>query len=218
MLAVEGIMEIIYIILAWLFGLLASPIVSRIERIYKRKDLQMAIFSELEYLAVLLTTSRYLIQAHLGITDRDSLNDMKRIYEKCGVDCPKEVLAKINKMLELNDEQLRQLLAHKKADQSTSIDLRTHSLPFIESILGDMSVFDSKFRRNILEIRSQVNMLNEITENGIFYHKLTFDSSSMSNNASIILKNLKEVYDHIQRRCKITTDRICSVLDERPNT
>lgn len=65
--------EVIYITFGWLLGLLGQPIVSRIEKYYKRKDFKIAIFSELKNLSIRLATSCYKIQTHLGIKDKSML-------------------------------------------------------------------------------------------------------------------------------------------------
>ena len=50
--------EALFIILGWLLGLLGAPILLRIEKYYKRKDLKIAIFSELKNLEIRLAATK----------------------------------------------------------------------------------------------------------------------------------------------------------------
>ena len=204
--------EISYIILGWLLGLLSPPIVSRIERYFKRKGLKVAIFSDLKNLIVRLSITCYGIQMHLGCEDKSTLQWLKTIYEKY---CPTRAraLEAINELLNVPPEQFNEIASFTKSDANTSLSLKTCSMPFIESVLEQLSVFDSKFQANIFEIRSQLSILNQEIEEAVFYHRLTFDSLCMDTNANVIKNNLKNSYNHIQERCKIVVDKVDKVLE-----
>lgn len=201
--------EALYITLGWLFGLLSPRIAIGIERYYKRNDLKKAIFSDLKNLAVRLTAVYSKIQMHLGIRDKESLKWEKYIYEKYRDNCPKSVLEAIEKMIQAPDEHFEKATSLFKADENISLSLKTYSLYFIVSISEQLSIFTPGFQREILEIRSQVDILNEEIEMTKFHYQLTFDSSCMKTNGSIIRTNLKNNYNEIQHRCKIIVDRIC---------
>lgn len=205
--------EISYIILGWLLGLLGHPIVSRIERYFKRKDLKVAIFSDLENLIVKLAAMYYSIQSILGCTDKATLKWIKSIYEKHRVDCPKSVLEAINRLLLCVPDEEFNKINLLKADSNTSLSLKIYAMPFIEPVLEQLSVFDSKFQADILEIRNQLDILNQEIEDTIFYHRLTFDPSCMDTNANIINNNLTNSYNNIQERCKIVVDKIDKFLE-----
>ena len=75
-------MQTLYIILGWLLGLLGNPIVSRIEKRYKRNDLKKVIFSELKNLKLRLVANFWKIQMHLGEFDKLTLQWINNVYEK----------------------------------------------------------------------------------------------------------------------------------------
>lgn len=99
-----------------------------------------------------------------------------------------------------------------KAAENIILSLKTYSLPFIESILEHLSVFDSKFQRDILEVRDQISILNEEIENAMSYSRLTFDPSSMDTNKDIISTNINSSYNNIGERCRIIVDKINKIL------
>ena len=199
--------EILYIIFGWLLGLLGQPVILRIERHFKRKDVKIAIFSELKNLAVRLAATCYKIQSNLGITDRTKLTWVKNVHEKYRID-GKDMVESLDKVLEMTDEQINAMASSRKAPEGICISLKKHSLPFIESISEQISVFEPKFQKEIFEIQAQVNILNEEIENAMYSYRLTFDPSSMKTNKDIINQNITKCYHAIEERCVIVVSEI----------
>ena len=136
----ENMMEMfglgaICVILGWLLGLLSQPIVSRIERHYKREDFRKAIFSELKTLGTRLAATCYQIQSHLGMRDKEALRWVKSVYEKHKTDCPKGVIEAIDKVLQASNEQFSAVADFTKAPKNIYLGLKTFSVPLIDSIL-----------------------------------------------------------------------------------
>ncbi len=145
-------MEFLYIILGWLFGLLTSPISFRIERELKRKDLKFAINSELKNLATRLGSVFYKINSHLGTLDKPSLVWVRDVYKKHN----SEMLTPgMEKIFEASDEEFKIVISSYKGAENIALSLKTFSLPVMDSLLGDISIFDSAFQRKILELRSK---------------------------------------------------------------
>lgn len=206
-------MEILYTFFGWLLGLLSQPIVSRIERHYKCKDIKIAIFSELKNLLVRLAATYSKIQTHLGVQDKESLRWLKTIYLKYRVECPQNVLEAMDKVLQASDENFKTVANLLKAKENAALGLKTYLLPFTDSVLDSLSIFDPKFQRDILEIRAQVSILNEEIENAMFYFRLTFDPSALSVNRNTIEVNLNNSYKLIERQSKIVVDKIEKILE-----
>lgn len=206
--------EALYIIFGWLLGLLSQPIVSRIERHHKRNDLKIAISSELKNLKVRLAGLCYQIEMHLGIGKKSTLKWVKSVYEKYRDDCPKSVLETITKLLETPDAKFDLAVSLFKAKENVILDLKTYSLSFIDSILEHLSVFDSEFQRAVLEVRTQMDMLNEEIKNTEFYLQLTFSPDAMKTNQGIIRTNLRDCYNNIQKGCRTVVNRIDKVLKD----
>lgn len=205
--------EAMFIILGWLFGLLSPTLVSRIERRYKRNDLKIVIKNELKNLSFRLAGSYHLIQIHLGNQDKSSLAWVKSIYSKHKENCPMAVLEGIEKLLEVPDQQFAVLRDAIKAKENVGLGLKNFSLPFTESILENIGIFDSRFQMDILNIRDQVILLNEEIALSMYYFQLTFDTSAMNTNGEIIRNNIKKSYIVIQDRCKFIADRIEKILE-----
>ena len=200
--------EFLYITFGWLLGLLGNPVITKIENHYKRKNIKVGIFSELEILCVRLAASCYRIQMHLGTRNKESIIWIKTIYRKYRTGCPEDVIEALDKMLKVPDEQFNAFVEQTKAETDVGLKLKTFSMPFTESVMGQLGIFKSEFQRKIFEVVAQVNILNEDIETATFYHRLTFDASSATNNMNIIKGNLTVSYNDIVDRCKIIVNKI----------
>jgi len=205
-------MEILYIIFGWLLGLLSQPIVSKIEKHSKQKEIRNAIFSELQNIEIRLVVLCYKIQTHLGKNDMETLIWIKGIYKKYKGNFPHRLLDTFEKLSQAPDDQFDEIIRTSKAEDDISISPKKYSLPYTESILEYLSVFDSNFQKNIFDIRTQINFLNDDIENSSFYFRLTFKPSCMNLNKEIIRSNLNNCYNDIQERCKKIAERIDNVL------
>jgi hypothetical protein len=196
-------MEIIYIILGWLFGLLTSPITVRIDRWYKIKDYKFAISSELKNLSVRLTAVSYKINLHQGTMDKSTFTWIKDIYKKHD-----ETMyhPEMEKILELPDEDFKKVMDSRKAQEKISLGFKTVLLPVTDSFLESVFIFDSYFQRKLLELRSQMDLLNQEIEVCMRYFFLTFDPTSMATNKTIIDFNLKNSHSQIKSKCKYVVE------------
>ncbi|MEK7604532.1 MAG: hypothetical protein AAB442_01935 [Patescibacteria group bacterium] len=204
-------MELLYITLGWLFGLLTPPISSRIDRKYKEKDFRFAICSELKNLATRIAGLSFKVHLHLGSLDKPSLRWIGDVYKKYNDGM---VTPEMEKIFGASDADFKTVMEKYKASENRSLAIKTFSLPVMDSLLGDIWVFDSQFQREILELRSQVDILNQEIENCMQYFFLTFDPSTMSANATVLNTNLKESHGLIADRCKIVVSKIDVIIDK----
>ena len=211
---IDNMKEILYIFLGWFLGLFTKTIATRIESHYKRNSYKIAIFSELKNLSVRLCTTYYHIQQHLGKLDKSSLRWVKTMLEKYGGNevYLKNIVDGINRLLQYPDNQLNSAIISYNATETKYLTLKTFLLPFSVLIIDNISIFDSKFQRDILEVRTQISLLNEEIENAAFQSRLTFESSITVNNIDIIKANVKTTYIEIQNRCKFIVDKIDKIL------
>jgi hypothetical protein len=200
--------QILYIFFGWLLGLLGQPIGSRVEKYFKRKELKILIVSELKGLVFRLVALRHNILSHRGLLDNSSISWLKHNYEKCQPDCSPEMLGALDKLLEALPADLKALANYTKAPEGTSISLKTFTLPFTESVINQLWILESEMQALILEVRSQVAILNEEIDNARFYHRLSFDTNCMETNRQIVIDNLNMNYDEIQKKCKFIVDSI----------
>lgn len=207
-------MESIYItfttiIFGWLLGLLSSPIISRIMRYYRRNDLLIVICCELKNLAFRLAGTCFRIEMHLGTSDPKTFKWMKEIIGEYKDDSFHDLSKQIN---QLTYEKYKDLVASTKASDGKYLAVKTFSLSFTESILGDLSVFKPKLQKEILWIRDRISILNEEISHSAFQSNLTFNTEAMDTNAKIIKQNIDSSYVRIGEQCKDIVVQIECIL------
>jgi hypothetical protein len=207
----ETLYGILGIIFGWLLGLLTPPISARIDRSYRKKDHKLAINSELKNLEVRLAFLIFNIRSHLGILDKPTLEGIRDIYKKFGfLSIPPEM----EKVFELSDDDFKTVMNTKKASANSSLGIKTFSLPVIDALLGDISIFDTDFQRKLLELRSQIDILNQEIEYCMQYFFLTFDPTSMATNSNTLNTNIENSHKQIANRCKIVIEKIEEILEK----
>ena len=209
----EILVVILSVILGWLFGLLTQPFSSRIERKYRQKDSKYAIFSELKNLAIRLTFTFFKIQKHLGTIDKQSLQWALKMCQKYDGNNNQTLISSMQEILKKPEKEFQYEINYFKAAENISLSIKTFSLPLTDSLLENISIFDSEFQRKILEIRVQIDMLNQEIENSKGYFYLTFNPESLSVNKDILCVNMKSSYDIIQEKCRYITGLIDEIIN-----
>lgn len=207
-----NIMEIFYIIFGWLLGLLTQPISLWIDRNQKKKYIKLAIFAELKNLAIRLAGTAYRIKIHLGTLDKNSLLWIKHAYDICDQEFNETLSISLEEMSKKSESDFERINTHYKAANNVSLSVKTIKLTIIDSLIQDISIFDFEFQRQILEISTQINILNQQIQDAREYFYLTFNPDSMKINNEILNKNMTDTYDQISNKCKLIIDLIFKLL------
>ncbi len=203
---------LITVFLGWLLGLLSNPIANRILRHYNRDDLRIAISSEFKEIIVQLALLSNIILQHLGNATKDDYVWMENILKKYyqGEDSA-QVLSVLKKIIEVPENELSPLLQLFKQSGTKHLNLKLYDLPFLNSRMEDISVFDSQFQTKIFDIRSNIHILNQEIENAQYFTKLTFDPSCMNTNKDIIKNNIDNAYKNIYKRCRVIVGKMDNI-------
>jgi len=179
----------------------------------KKNKIKQSVLLELKNLLVRLAMTCHTIQNHLGLGNKSTLRWVKTICEKYIEGCSKDLLTTMEKLLQLPDNQFNAEMKLKES-KNTGLALKTHALPFTESILEHLLICDLKFQMGVFEVWAQINILNEEIRDADYFHRLTFDSSSMKTNEAAIKSNIISRYNHIQKRNEIIAGKIDKIITE----
>ena len=97
---------------------------------------------------------------------------------------------------------------HNKTEGGDNLTLKKIELPLLNSKLGSLSLFDLGFQRELLDIRTQINFLNEEIEQSRFYFQMTFDGGISDENHKLLVKNLQDSYLHISRIARTIVEKV----------
>ena len=204
--------NIFYLLLGWILGLLSaliSPIlVDKIKKHFNKKEFKAGIFAELKELKYRLAVNVFQIISKYGTLDKDLLNWLRPLVEESKGTYSKDSLDAIEKLLKFNDEHFKTLNEYAKLHALSAISLKKYHLPFLDSKIGELSLFDMEFQNKIFEIRAQISFLNENIEQSQFFYEKTFDSTLNIENHKIINQNLRDSYQNISNNAKVIIDLI----------
>ena len=207
-------MELPYLLLGWLLGLLSPRIIDTIKSKYLRRELAAAIRSEAEDLQYRVSISSFQLAQRFGKVDRDYLVWLKpRLLQYKGNEPVESIRKFVESLLEGTEDQLVAIAQHMRAGEGEGLSLKKFSANLIESNLGAIHNFPAEFQRCVHEFRNQISVLNQETDRAIESHRMTFDSSISEGNHKILVRDLNEKYTVIQGMCMRVSDRLQAIIE-----
>ncbi|MFH1062036.1 MAG: hypothetical protein V1747_04025 [Candidatus Omnitrophota bacterium] len=197
------------IIVGWLLGLLAPTIVDSIRKDYQKKNIQTSINSELKDIQYRLGCFVFLINRRFGIFDRQLLIWISKIFNTYrGAYYDKKLLEALESQLRLSDEELSNIGIIIRPAGSEFLPLSKSTTYFLDSHIGNLLMFSPNYQSKIIEIKTQLDLLNDLVENSRLYFRMTFDQSIGTDNQNIVRKNLERCYASIADKAKTIADSI----------
>jgi hypothetical protein len=204
---------VVGIFLGWVLGLLSPLIVDAIRKHCRQREVQQGIFTELRHLRLRMALAAYAVESHLGTIDRALLKWMISTLENYrGETEPDRLLVHMRKCVALGDDQLLAVLANKKAQPGSGLDMAKYRVPYLDSRMGQLEIFDEQTRAAMLDVRAQLDFFNEEIDEARLYHKMTFEFSASDTNYPIVRQNVENCYRNLGRRAKQIADRIGTIL------
>lgn len=209
-------MNLLFLFLGWLLGLLSPIIVDKIRKKHKLEEIKGGLISELDEVKCRLVGAVYLLAPHYETYNKELIEWVYSNLEKYSGGYIKEgTLKALEPLLKLDDGQLAELQKQKKLKYvGRGFNLKSISVPFLDSKIGSLSYFDSKFQLAILQIKAQINILNQEIETAQFYFRMTFDSNLDSNNREIITDNLEENYRNVSSKSRSIANSITELIGQ----
>jgi len=148
-----------------------------------------------------------------GTWDRSSLEWVKSILETySGPLADTKMTESISRLLACSDAELAAAAELNKSAPLSSLALKKHYTPILETHMATLINLDSNYQNLIIEIKSQISILNEQVDLAQFYYQKTFDSSLSSENHQIIEINLNDTYLDVFEKAKDIVELISQCL------
>ena len=204
-----------FLALGWLLGLLGPVIVDGIKRRRENVLGRAAILSELTELAGVLATASYGARMRLGTVDRKFLEWLKTNLEQYAT-TPKlqEFIPRLRTQLSWTDDQLHAVAQHMSADDGKGTMLQHYPVPLLDARVSALWSFETSFQRQLLEIRRNVAILDDVVERSRKYFDMTFTKLE-GDNYELIAGNLAQTYELYAERAMVIVDQIKSLRVSR---
>lgn len=207
--------KLAFLALGWLLGLLGPVIVDGIKRRRENNLGRAAILIELTELAGILATAAYGARMHLGTTDRKFLEWLKITLEQYAT-TPKlqEFIPRLHTQLSWTDDQLRVVVQHMSAEDGKGTMLQHYPIPLLDARVSALWTFETSFQRQLLEIRRNVAILDDVVDRSRKYFDMTFTKLE-GNNFQMVTENLTQAYELYAERATTIVDQIKALKIDR---
>ena len=203
--------KLAFLTLGWLLGLLGPVIVDAIRRRRENTLGRAAILSELTEVAGVLSTAAFAARMRLGTADRQFLEWVKSTLEQYAT-TPKlqEFILRLRTQLSWTDAQLRAAAQYTSADDGKGTMLQHYPTPLLDARVAALWSFDTSFQRQLLEIRRNFAILDDVVDRSRKYFDMTFTKLE-GNNHELVAGNLTQTYEVYAERAVIIVDLIKSL-------
>ena len=200
-----------FLALGWLLGLLGPIIVDSIKR--RRENIlgRAAILTELAELAGILATAAYGARMRLGTVDRKFLEWLKVTLEQHATTSRlQEFIPQLRTQLSWTNDQLRAVSQHMSEEDGKATMLQHYPVPLLDARVSALWSFDTSLQRQLLEIRRNVAILDDVVDRSRKYFDMTFTKLE-GNNYELVAGNLTQTYELYAERAIVIVDQIKSL-------
>jgi hypothetical protein len=203
--------KLAFLVLGWLLGVIGPVLVDAIRRRRENALGRTAILTELSEFAGILATAAYGARMHLGTVDRAFLEWFKTALEQCATTARlQEFIPRVRTQLSWTDEELRVVAEHMATDVGKGTMLQHYPVPLLDARVAALWSFDNFFQRQLLEIRRNVSILDDVVDRSRKYFDLTF-SKLEGDNYQLVNENLTQTYALYAERAMTIVDLIMAL-------
>lgn len=212
----DTIDKLAFLALGWLLGLLGPVVVDAIKRKRDNALGRAAILNELTELAGVLATAAYGARMRLGTADRKFLEWLKIVLEQYATTPRLQAFVpRIRTQLSWTDDQLAAVAQHMSADDGTGAMLQHYPVPLLDARVSALWSFDTAFQRQLLEIRRNMAILDDVVDRSRKYFDMTFTKLE-EVNYDLVTGNLTQTYALYAERATLVVDQIRSLKGGQP--
>lgn len=143
-----------------------------------------------------------------GTIDRTYLEWVRSAVRSYSGANPKDpILGVVERQLGLPDDQIAALAQHERASSEGALSVKKYALPLLDTRVASLWELEEKLQNHLLEVRANLDLLNEEVDQARYYFGLTFESLGEENRRRVDT-NLMGCYLNIARRAKILVEKI----------
>ncbi len=204
--------KVLFLFLGWLLATLSPIIADSIRRRRESKEIKSALLAELSELKYRMAVASYYAHLRFGHVDRAFLQWLRGIIATYSEPSPAESLLKgIDMQLSLAEQALLGLLASERSKGKSGLTLKKYAVPLLDARLAVLTWLPTAVQVLLLEVRTQLRMVDEEVDGARYYFQLTFDPKVTGNNREAVEQNLDNAYRQYGDRARIVAEKIAKL-------
>ena len=189
------------IFLGWLLGVLSPLIVDRIRNRYQEDEIRDGVYSELRELRFTLLVAAYGFQSEFGKLDRSYYQWLIANLETCDINAESAKMLEVVKNIAAKDDSTFALLVGEmRAKPGVGLNVRKYRMPYFDSKVGSLGIFDERKIAAMLDVRAQLEMFNEIVDDARMYHRMTYELAGINHQQAV--KSANSCYVDLASRAR----------------
>lgn len=197
------------IFFGWVLGVFYSIFLENKKRKQAKEDYKESLFTEFDLVYPRIVTTYFTIIDEMGELNREKLEWMLNMISKKDSESLDNVKDKTINILRYNDEQIKSM--NKKPHDTQTLFLKKFNLSFLQENISSFSLLDKEFRYNAINIRTNINFLNDCIDKVYFFYKATFIPDLSKSLQDISYINVNNYYIQIRDLCKSTSEMIANI-------
>ena len=200
--------QILFLVLGWILGLLSPVVVDALTKKRRQAEARQGVLVELGELKLGLASDTFALAGSIGAWDREYLTWLKAVLESsrgAHDEERRQLLETVTGLLGLDDQQLA--ATARNAGLPATPALRKHHLPYLESKLETLASLRPEALRQLLEVKAQIGVINELLDDIRFCLGKSFDSLPPSTRQAIDA-SLQTSYRAVVRSSRQAADLI----------
>lgn len=204
----DSTVKIAFLFLGWLLGMLSPIIVNAITRRRENALGRTAILAELKEFACTLSIATYGARMSLGTVDRKFLEWFKTFLEQQAVTPnTQKFIPSLRTQLSWTDEEIKNAALHMADKNGKGTLLQRYSVPLLDARVSAIWTFETSFQRQLLEIRRNIAILDDVVDRSRKYFDLTFTKLEEANH-KLVTENFNQACELYAERAEIIIDQI----------
>ena len=208
--------QVILILIGWFMGVLSTIGYELYKRHLDGKNLKTAILSEFKELLPRLVLIYYILTRKTGEYNKKNLqwvyDNLSSYEDKSKASKIESIKEKLEKLLERNGMHINGVIDSEAA--KTEVEhIKTITLSFNKESIENFSLLSEELRLIIFDVRTKVNIMNELADRIDFFFKQSFAPGMLSNNIKIIDSNIKSNYVGYLEYSKLVVERIKEIFE-----
>lgn len=200
--------KVVLIVLGWLLGLGAPIITDSIKRRRENALGRAALLVELREIAYKLALAAHGVYMQRGTMDRSKLEWLKSALERyAGAHDPQPLLESMRKQLAMTDQEIAATSKAFVKLQKSGMVLQKYGVPLLDARVSALWSFDTAFTRELLEIRTNLDMLSDLVDRSRHFSDLTFGKLE-GDNYRLVLENVEQCWELYADRARQVVSRI----------
>ena len=205
----DFVKDLILIAIGWCLGTFGVALNDRNRRKKVAQEIKTGVKNEFTEIRFQLALDAYTVALKFGPFNRKILEWLKsQLVGYEGVYDVATTMKHVDNLIGLPEEELQVAVAAKREDKQRVLTLREFCTPFLDSRLGELSTLSGTLQQHILEVKAQLQLLNQEIREARYYFEKTFDDSLSVENHKVIRENQVNTYRLYGRRARKLADRI----------